>query len=132
MFPTLLRRTAESAGRKFDVFTNPYRAKKVWPPDFTGLSPQAQLRFEKKYKRRLALVYARPRWDKAIKLIQLVTVTGWCRAWEGFPTFVADEQQVSLAGRSCFQSSSFGASSIALLRRYDVLYTQPLAYANLP
>lgn len=117
MLPTLLRRAAESAGRKFDVFTNPYRAKKVWPPDFTGLSPQAQLRFEKKYKRRLALVYARPRWDKAIKLIQLVTVTGWCRACEGFPTFVSDEQQVSWAGHSCSPSSSSGASSTALLRR---------------
>lgn len=76
MFPTLARRFAETAGRRFDVFSNPYRAKKVWPPDFTNLSPQSQLRFEKKYKRRLALVYARPRWNKAIKLIQLVTVTG--------------------------------------------------------
>ncbi|KAF9878780.1 hypothetical protein CkaCkLH20_03680 [Colletotrichum karsti] len=77
MLPTLARRMAETAARRFDVFSNPYRAKKVWPPDFTGLSPQAQLRFEKKYKRRLALVYARPRWDKAIKLIQLATVTGF-------------------------------------------------------
>ncbi|KAL0941399.1 uncharacterized protein CTRU02_204162 [Colletotrichum truncatum] len=77
MLPTIIRRAAETAGRRFDVFSNPYRTKKVWPPDFTSLSPQAQLRFEKKYKRRLALVYARPRWDKAIKLIQLATVAGF-------------------------------------------------------
>ncbi|KAF6811487.1 hypothetical protein CMUS01_13254 [Colletotrichum musicola] len=77
MLPTLIRRAAETAGRRFDVFANPYRTKKVWPPDFQNLSPQMQLRFEKKYKRRLALVYARPRWNKAIKLIQLVVVTGF-------------------------------------------------------
>ncbi|OLN87285.1 hypothetical protein CCHL11_03534 [Colletotrichum chlorophyti] len=77
MFPTLLRRAAESAGSRLTVFNNPYRTKKVWPPDFTNLSPQAQLRFEKKYKRRLALVYARPRWNKAVKLLQLATVVGF-------------------------------------------------------
>ncbi|TDZ15075.1 hypothetical protein Cob_v011940 [Colletotrichum orbiculare MAFF 240422] len=77
MLPTLARRIAATASRRFDVFSNPYRTKKVWPPDFTNLSYQTQLRFEKKYKRRLALVYARPRWDKAIKLLQLVTVVGF-------------------------------------------------------
>ncbi|KXH59272.1 hypothetical protein CSAL01_09777 [Colletotrichum salicis] len=77
MLPTIVRRAAEAAGSKFTVFTNPYRTKKVWPPNFTNLSPQSQLRFEKKYKRRLALVYARPRWNKAVKLAQLVTVIGF-------------------------------------------------------
>ncbi|KXH36467.1 hypothetical protein CSIM01_04982 [Colletotrichum simmondsii] len=77
MLPTIVRRAAEAAGSKFTVFTNPYRTKKVWPPNFTNLSPQSQLRFEKKYKRRLALVYARPRWNKAVKLAQLATVIGF-------------------------------------------------------
>ncbi|KZL82531.1 hypothetical protein CI238_02810 [Colletotrichum incanum] len=77
MFSTFVRRAAEAAGSKLTVFNNPYRTKKVWPPDFTNLSPQSQLRFEKKYKRRLALVYARPRWNKAVKLAQLATVLGF-------------------------------------------------------
>ncbi|GKT44681.1 uncharacterized protein ColSpa_04862 [Colletotrichum spaethianum] len=77
MFPTFVRRAAEAAGSKLNVFNNPYRTKKVWPPNFTNLPPQSQLRFEKKYKRRLALVYARPRWNKAVKLAQLATVLGF-------------------------------------------------------
>ncbi|KAK2000887.1 hypothetical protein LX36DRAFT_679347 [Colletotrichum falcatum] len=77
MLPTFVRRAAQAAGEKITVFNNPYRTKKVWPPDFTNLSPQSQLRFEKKYKRRLALVYARPRWNKAVKLAQLGTVLGF-------------------------------------------------------
>ncbi|KAL2258016.1 hypothetical protein VTK26DRAFT_8832 [Humicola hyalothermophila] len=39
------------------------------------MSPQQQLRFEKKYKRRLALATARPQWDKFIKLTQLFSIT---------------------------------------------------------
>ncbi|KIH93514.1 hypothetical protein SPBR_04423 [Sporothrix brasiliensis 5110] len=52
-----------------------YKNKKVWPPDFTRLSPQEQLRFEKRFKRRVALASARPRWVKFIKLAQLFSVT---------------------------------------------------------
>lgn len=52
-----------------------YKNKKVWPPDFTRLSPQEQLRFEKRFKRRVALASARPRWVKFIKLVQLFSVT---------------------------------------------------------
>lgn len=59
-----------------------YKNKKVWPPDFTRLSPQEQLRFEKRYKRRVALASARPRWVKFIKLVQLFSVTCELR-WQG-------------------------------------------------
>ncbi|KAL1900908.1 hypothetical protein Sste5346_001969 [Sporothrix stenoceras] len=52
-----------------------YKNKKVWPPDFTRLSPQEQLRFEKRYKRRVALASARPRWVKFVKLVQLFSIT---------------------------------------------------------
>ena len=52
-----------------------YKAKKVWPPDFTLLSPQEQLRFEKRYKRRVAIRGERPRWIKFVKLAQLVCIT---------------------------------------------------------
>ena len=40
---------------------NPYRAKNVWPPDFSKLSPRYQLRLERRYKRRAQLKWARPR-----------------------------------------------------------------------
>ncbi|ROT35142.1 hypothetical protein SODALDRAFT_78397 [Sodiomyces alkalinus F11] len=79
MFPTLFRlasQASEAAESSVPAASGPFQLKKVWPPDFTKLSPQAQLRFEKKYKRRVALKHARPRWNKAIKLVQLVTVTG--------------------------------------------------------
>ncbi|CAK7203259.1 hypothetical protein SEUCBS139899_005990 [Sporothrix eucalyptigena] len=52
-----------------------YKNKKVWPPDFTRMSPQEQLRLEKRFKRRMALASARPRWVKFIKLVQLFTIT---------------------------------------------------------
>jgi hypothetical protein len=76
MFPTLVRRLAAEVQPRFTVFTNPYKTKKVWPPDFSKLNAQEQLRLEKKYKRRLGLASARPRWNKAVKLVQLVSVIG--------------------------------------------------------
>ena len=86
MFPTLIRRMADSAARKHvtkelpnHVVGNPYQARKVWPPDFAALNPQQQLRFEKKYKRRMRHAAYSPRWDKGIKYAQLVTITGWLR-----------------------------------------------------
>lgn len=54
----------------FDFSRNPYRAKKRWPPDFSKLSPKEQFRFEKKFRRRNKLAWARPRWTKATKLVQ--------------------------------------------------------------
>ncbi|KAL2265791.1 hypothetical protein VTJ83DRAFT_6891 [Remersonia thermophila] len=55
--------------------TYQYKLKKVWPPDIKTMTPQQQLRFEKKYKRRLKLATTRPRWDKFIRLAQLFTIT---------------------------------------------------------
>ncbi|EJT71542.1 hypothetical protein GGTG_10799 [Gaeumannomyces tritici R3-111a-1] len=76
MFAATLRRLAaatkplaESATKS----TSPL--KKVWPPDYSKLSPQAKLKFEKKYKRRVLLRSARPRWNKIIRLTQLFSVT---------------------------------------------------------
>ncbi|PHH80420.1 hypothetical protein CDD80_1624 [Ophiocordyceps camponoti-rufipedis] len=73
---TSIRRLTQTAkepvlsGAALTVITNPYQAKKVWPPKMTELTPQQQLRFEKKMKRRLRLVYHRPKWDKAVLLVQ--------------------------------------------------------------
>jgi hypothetical protein len=44
--------------------------KRTWPPDMTKLSPKHQFRLERKYRRRAALKYARPKWTKATKLAQ--------------------------------------------------------------
>ncbi|KAI1382832.1 uncharacterized protein F4822DRAFT_98118 [Hypoxylon trugodes] len=52
-----------------------YKPKKVWPPDFSKLSEKEQFRFERRYKRRMKLATARPRWDKYVKLTQLFSVT---------------------------------------------------------
>ncbi|ERF68418.1 hypothetical protein EPUS_03736 [Endocarpon pusillum Z07020] len=54
----------------FTATTNPYRARKTWPPDFTTLHPKHQFHFEKTYRRRAKLKYARPRWTKGTKIVQ--------------------------------------------------------------
>ncbi|KAI6088757.1 hypothetical protein F4821DRAFT_81721 [Hypoxylon rubiginosum] len=85
MFPTLIRRMAgrpnPSIFRNATVtptpesYISPYKPKKVWPPDFSRLSEKEQFRFERRYKRRLLLATARPRWDKYVRLAQLFSVT---------------------------------------------------------
>ncbi|KAI9158560.1 hypothetical protein HJFPF1_06558 [Paramyrothecium foliicola] len=84
MFPTLIRRLAqpakESAGKSaaaFNAAANPYKTRKVWPPNFKELNHQQQLRFEKKYKRRILLANRSPRWEKGVKYAQLATIAGW-------------------------------------------------------
>lgn len=80
--PTLARRLAQTAKEQLSkntpltVANNPYKARKVWPPDFKELTHQQQLRFEKKYKRRIALANYSPRWDKGVKYAQLLTIAG--------------------------------------------------------
>lgn len=84
MFRTLARRTAETAAEATPT-SKPtsayvqrmiylYPPKKRWPPDFKRLTPQARLKYEKKYKRRLTLAMASPRWVKFTKLGQLFTI----------------------------------------------------------
>ncbi|KAL2166825.1 hypothetical protein VTG60DRAFT_2101 [Thermothelomyces hinnuleus] len=79
MFPTLVRRLAQAAKPQLNAAAaHPeykYKLRKVWPPDIQSMTPQQQLRFEKKYKRRLKLATARPRWDKFVRLAQLFTTT---------------------------------------------------------
>jgi len=57
------------------ILTNPYRARKKWPPDFRDLDPQQQFHFEKVYRRRAALKWARPTWNKSIKILQQTLIT---------------------------------------------------------
>ncbi|KAK4163661.1 hypothetical protein QBC43DRAFT_318996 [Cladorrhinum sp. PSN259] len=95
MFPTLVRRLAQSTTRSSiqqKQIPAVYKLKKVWPPDMSTMSSQQQLRFEKKYKRRLKLATARPGWDKGVKLAQLFTITfvlvytALFMDWNGLPT----------------------------------------------
>lgn len=81
MLRTLVRRSAAAPKPPLTIYTNPYRPKKNWPPDYKQLSFQEQLRFEKKYKRRVNLACARPRWDKGVKLAQLMTIVGTFSFW---------------------------------------------------
>ncbi|KAH7156963.1 hypothetical protein EDB81DRAFT_881257 [Dactylonectria macrodidyma] len=80
MFPTLIRRMATLAKEPLlrkaplSVANNPYKARKVWPPNFKVLTVQQQLRFEKKYKRRIMLASRSPRWEKGVKFAQLLTI----------------------------------------------------------
>jgi hypothetical protein len=79
MFSTAIRRAAApQKAPVFNIHTNPYKAKKSWPPDFTKLSPKHQFRLERRYRRRAKLKWARPTWTKAMKLAQWGSVT--CRA----------------------------------------------------
>ncbi|EEQ84895.1 uncharacterized protein BDCG_08164 [Blastomyces dermatitidis ER-3] len=52
------------------VYINPHRAKRIWPPDMSKLSPKQQFRLERKYRRRAKLKWARPTWTKWTKLVQ--------------------------------------------------------------
>jgi hypothetical protein len=105
MFPNLTRRLAQVAKPQIEqaaanatavtppAAASPYKLKKVWPPDFKSMTPQQQLRFEKKYKRRLKLKMERPRWNKFVKLAQLVTTTcmAFCSALTSIHLlFIAD------------------------------------------
>lgn len=82
MFPTLFRRMAASSKEPLlrraplTIANNPYKARKVWPPDFKTLNHQQQLRFEKKYKRRILLASHSPKWEKGVKFAQLTTIVG--------------------------------------------------------
>ncbi|KAK1754415.1 hypothetical protein QBC47DRAFT_383863 [Echria macrotheca] len=75
MLPTLMRRMAQAAKTQITTQATPSKLKKVWPPDFSKLSPQEQLRFEKRYKRRLRHIAQRPTWTKMVKLAQYFTIS---------------------------------------------------------
>ncbi|KAL4776370.1 hypothetical protein BDW60DRAFT_176087 [Aspergillus nidulans var. acristatus] len=73
------------AGTETDTYIDPntgipvkdysrYPPKRQWPPDMSKLSPKHQFRLERKYRRRAALKYARPKWTKATKIVQWGTI----------------------------------------------------------
>ena len=109
MFPTLVRRLAQTAARQQlnAATTNPvYKLKKVWPPDMKSMSVQQQLRFEKKYKRRLMYATARPRWDKFVRFAQLCAMAG--RKTPNCHVFLSQRQTDSLASRPVIHRAVHG------------------------
>jgi hypothetical protein len=74
LFASIFRRAPQVPSHAihfpYNIKTNPYVAKKPWPPDFTQLSPKHQFRLERRYRRRTKLKWARPNWHKGIKLAQ--------------------------------------------------------------
>ncbi|KAI1098026.1 hypothetical protein F4804DRAFT_346662 [Jackrogersella minutella] len=80
MFATLVRRMGEGPfqqGLNSAARLPPTRiyTKKIWPPDFSKLSEKEKFRFERRYKRRVKLATARPRWDKYVRLAQLFSIS---------------------------------------------------------
>ncbi|KAJ5779331.1 hypothetical protein N7457_007051 [Penicillium paradoxum] len=57
-----------------DVYYSQYPPKRQWPPDMSKLSQKHQFRLERKYRRRAALKYARPKFIKAVTLGQWVVI----------------------------------------------------------
>jgi hypothetical protein len=100
MFSTLIRRSAEAPKPLFDFDANPYKVKRIWPPDFSKLSPKHQFRLERRYKRRAKLKWARPRWTKGVKLAQWGS--GICMSGSG-PGFL---EMVAYNGYSCINIRS--------------------------
>ena len=92
MFQLCLPRRSQATLDTFPSFSNLYKARKPWPPDFSKLGPGSQFRFEKKYRRRAKLKYQRPVWMKGVAIFQWATclsVAGWMLFiydWEGMQT----------------------------------------------
>lgn len=51
-------------------YYSPHQPKRQWPPDVSKLSPKHQFRLERRYRRRAALKWERPRWKKWTKIVQ--------------------------------------------------------------
>lgn len=75
---------ADESMAPFTSINNPYRARKSWPPNFKTLHPKHQFHYEKTYRRRMKLKYARPRWTKATKLVQWTLIYGVLFYWVFF------------------------------------------------
>ncbi|KAJ5871747.1 uncharacterized protein N7529_004100 [Penicillium soppii] len=57
-----------------DAYYSLYPPKRQWPPDMSKLSPKHQFRLERKYRRRAALKYARPKFIKAVTIAQWAVI----------------------------------------------------------
>ncbi len=83
MFRSTLRRLAEAP--QHTIHSNPYKAQKEWPPDFTKLHPKYQFRLERRYRRRAKLRYSRPWWTKTVKLA--ASGSSFCKCPSGLSNY---------------------------------------------
>jgi hypothetical protein len=60
----------------FDFENNPYRARTTWPPDFARLPPSAKFAYERTFRRRSKLKWARPSWNKWLITAQNFAIAG--------------------------------------------------------
>ncbi|PSK60366.1 hypothetical protein B9Z65_516 [Elsinoe australis] len=74
MFPTLRLRFQATRTPLLDALSNPYKAKRPWPPNFSQLSQKHQFQLERRYRRRAKLKWARPGWMKFTKVAQWGTI----------------------------------------------------------
>ncbi|KAJ5606025.1 hypothetical protein N7510_008806 [Penicillium lagena] len=65
--------SAETEPSAEDIYSA-YQPKRQWPPDMSKLSQKHQFRLERKYRRRAALKYARPKFIKGVTLAQWVII----------------------------------------------------------
>lgn len=72
----ILRASGGPEDLPFDFERNPYKAKRVWPPNFEKLSEKHQFRLERRYNRRTQMKFLRPKWMVATKLAQWGVVSG--------------------------------------------------------
>ncbi|KAF2151779.1 hypothetical protein K461DRAFT_294665 [Myriangium duriaei CBS 260.36] len=75
MLETYIRRFTTSSRLALDAASNPYKAKRPWPPDFTKLSQKHQFQLERRYRRRSQMKWARPGWTKFTTLAQWGTIS---------------------------------------------------------
>ncbi|KAK5174950.1 uncharacterized protein LTR77_000086 [Saxophila tyrrhenica] len=89
--------------------SNPYKAKRPWPPDFSQLSSKHQFRLERRYRRRTKLKWARPGWKKAVTLVQWGSIVAvgiygvlFLEVTEGRERGVGEGQGERTRGRTVF------------------------------
>lgn len=142
MFSTTVRRLTQAAkepASRLTMQNNPYKTRKVWPPNFEELTPQQQLRFEKKYKRRIYLASYSPKWDKGVRMVRFLGVSGglqhpWAllpRAKEG-GAYRTDPSMIQVDSymRYSTPSLSGGGKSTSPRRRYASVATLGEAHGS--
>jgi len=64
------RKPPKAPPKPFDFSKNIYKAHTRWPPIFADLTQKEQFRFERKFRRRSKLKWARPKWNRNLQLVQ--------------------------------------------------------------
>lgn len=95
----------------FTGANNPYTTRKSWPPDFSKLAERDRFHYEKTFRRRLKLKWARPVWTKSIKILQWGLVWGVLGYWVFF--LEVEEGRTPFGDVSIFCSVHIGETILA-------------------